>query len=524
MSLRICLISREYPPDTGFGGIATFTRHLASGLISLGHEVHVVTLTKEGSQARSYNEDGINVHRVTPYFLGNRLNVIDCVMPYSKYLISTSSGLWEKFFELHTKAPFDAVDTPELLAEGLLPGLTSVCPLVIRLYTPHSKFIAEALHNVSPNFDHQFVAMAERVAMRAADAITSPSKDLAQFVANDLRYPLERIKIIYNPIDPDRFSPEGNKAITDKNVLKVLFVGRLEERKGIRYLIEAWKDIIAAVPDARLYIIGDDTKTAKGQTSELAQLKKFIQRYNLGNSIKFLGRVPLTDLPSYYRSADICVVPSVYDNSPYSCLEAMSCGAPVIGTSSGGTAEYVVHRESGIIVEAKNSNSIAKAVIDLLQNSDERHRLGENARTRVLSHFQRQEIARQTVELYKQANAIWHAKQKLIEQGANKLYPHTSEQIMADVEEIALSFNEILHQFLFQWSFNYRLRTWFNKLRYRPRLYLGKLLLRFIEAIPFWSNQEKRRQIKLYSSLERTIKEKEEEARLANRKYRPVKC
>ncbi len=122
--MRICLISREYPPDTGFGGIATFTKHLAFGLTALGHKVHVVTLTKDDDKARSYSEDGITVHRITPYFTQNRLNVIDCVMPYSKYLISTASGLWEKFFELHRQESFDVVDTPELLAEGLLPALT----------------------------------------------------------------------------------------------------------------------------------------------------------------------------------------------------------------------------------------------------------------------------------------------------------------------------------------------------------------------------------------------------------------
>ncbi len=144
--------------------------------------------------------------------------------------------------------------------------------------------------------------------MRAADAITSPSKDLAQFVAKDLVYPLDQIKIIHNPIDADWFTPEGEKSITDNNFLKVLFVGRLEERKGIRYLIEAWPKIVSAIPNAHLYVIGDDTKTAKGQTSELAQLKKYIQKNKLTNSINFLGRVPLSDLPKYYRSADICVI------------------------------------------------------------------------------------------------------------------------------------------------------------------------------------------------------------------------
>lgn len=380
------------------------------------------------------------------------------------------------------------------------------------------------MHNVTPNFDHQFVATVERIAMRGADAITSPSKDLAQFVSKDLKYPLEQIKIIHNPINTDVFTPSGKKAINDNLSLKVLFVGRLEERKGIKYLIESWPQVIAAVPKAHLYVIGDDTQNAKGQTSELTQLKKFINKHNIAESITFLGRVPLSDLPTYYRSADICVVPSVYDNSPYACLESMSCGTTTIGTASGGTAEYMVDGESGIIVKAKDSNVLAKAIIGLLQNDKERLRLGNNARARVLTCFQRKEIARLTARLYEQAIKSWQEKQPHLKATNRSIYPHSAERIMADVEEYALSYNEILHQFLFQWSLAYRIRTWFNKLRYRPRLYLGKLLLRFINAVSFGYTQEKLRALPFYSSLEKTVIEKEEEARLASRKYRPVKC
>jgi len=472
-ALRVCLISREYPPDTGFGGIATFANHLAHGLVSLGHQVHVVTLAADKS--KSYSEAGIMVHRVMPYFEQRTLEVIERAMPYSKYMISTSSALWQKFIELHTQELFDVVDSPELLAEGFFPALTGVCPLVVRLYTPHSKFIAEGLHNVTPSFDHQFVAMAERLAMKCADAITSPSKDLAQFVANDLDCSLEQIKIIPNPIDTDLFTPLGKQAIKNNDFLKVLFVGRLEERKGIRYLIEAWHKITAAVPKAHLYVIGDDTQTARGQTSVLAQLKKYIKQSKQSKSITFIDRVPLSELPAYYRSADVCVVPSVYDNSPYACLEAMSCGLAVIGTAAGGTSEYIVDGESGIIVEAKNSAGIAQAVIDLLKDDKKRQRIGNNARSRVLINFQRREIARQMAQLYKQAAKAFLTKQT--QPLSYPLYPHAAQKILSDMEGLAINFNEALHQFLLQWSYAYRLKTWFNKLRCWPRLYLAKMLL-----------------------------------------------
>ena len=505
--LRVCIISREYPPDTGFGGIATFANHLAHGLVSLSHHVTVVTLSK--GKAKSYTEDGIEIHRVEPYFDEHTLNLIDCAMPYSKYVISTSAALWQKFIELHAKQSFDVVDTPELLAEGFYPAITKVAPLVIRLYTPHSKFIAEALHNITPSFDHQFVAMTERIAMTFADAITSPSKDLAKFVANDLCLPLERIKIIYNPIDTEFCSPHGAQSLKSESNdgLKVLFVGRLEARKGIYILVEAWKEVMAKVPKAHLYVIGDDTQTAKGQTSVLAELRKYISKHKLESSITFINRIPLTELPAHYRSADICVVPSLYDNSPYTCLEAMACGKPVIGTSSGGTAEYIIDGESGLIVPAKDSAQLANALINLLEDEAQRMSLGNNARSRVLTTFQKREIARQTAQLYKQAIETFTDRQsRNIQQS---LYTRGASEVLTDMEYFAGSFNEMLHQFLFQWSYSYRLKTWYRKLKSRPKLYLSKAFLRLINATTFWLTDADRQSNSLYRALDSMVHTKE---------------
>ncbi len=503
--LRVCIISREYPPDTGFGGNGTFAKHLAYGLVSLGHQVTVITLAKV--RARSYTEDNIEVYRVEPYFDEHTLNLIDCAMPYTKYVINTSAALWEKFIELHSKQPFDVIDTPELLAEGFYPAITKVAPLVIRLYTPHSKFIAEAFHNVTATFDHQFVAMVERIAMINADAITSPSKDLAQFVASDLCMPVERIKIVRNPIDIDFCSPRGSQALAKGDELKVLFVGRLEARKGIHYLVEAWKDIVLAVPNAHLYIIGDDTNTARGQTSVLAELKKYIAKHRIKDSITFIDRVPLMELPAYYRSADVCVVPSLYDNSPYTCLEAMSCGRAVIGTSSGGTAEYMVDGESGIIVPPKDAHSLTNAIINLLQDSKERTRLGDNARSRVIACFQRREIARLTAQVYRNAIESFVTRQRYALNSS--LHTRGAEEVLNDMEYFTASFNEMLHQFLFQWSYNYRIKTWWRKLKSRPKLYLTKALLRLVDATTYWLSAEERRSNSIYCLLESIVKNKE---------------
>jgi hypothetical protein len=326
--------------------------------------------------------------------------------------------------------------------------------------------------------------MIERAAMLFADAITSPSRDLAEYIANDLNYPLDKITLIPNPIDAVKFSPDGPKALEADNQLKVLFVGRLEGRKGINYLVRAIPDVVQAVPEAHFYIIGDDTKTAAHQTSVLAELKRFIASARCQKNVTFIKRVPLEELPTYYRSADLCIVPSLYDNSPYTCLEAMSCGRAVIGTTAGGMPEYLVHGESGLLIEPANASAISAAAIRLLKDTEERTRFGLNARQRVLDKFQRSEIARQTVNLYHRAIDQFNVRRPL------PLYTREAQAILSDMEDLAGSMNTGLHELLWVRSIRYRMALRLHNLRMRPKLTLAKAALRVIkQVVPNFANK-----------------------------------
>lgn len=467
--MRICLISREYPPDTGFGGIATFANHLAHGLIELGHHVEVVALAKDVS--KSLKQDGVTVHRVDANEISKNLSILPTSMPCSRFLLCNSIALWKKFLELHERNNFDVVDTPELLAEGLIPSITKIAPLLIRLYTPHSKFIAERFHNVTPSFDHQFAAMLERVAMLQADVITSPSDDLADYVAHDIGIDRSAIYSVRNPIDIDTFNPVGKRALEEDGRSTVLFVGRLEERKGINYLVEAIPKTLKAYPRAKFVIIGDDTNTGREQKSVLAEIRRSLKKSGCEQDVQFIARVALNDLPNYYRSADICIVPSVYDNSPYTCLEAMACGRAVIGTSAGGTREYIVHGQSGLIIPPRDSDAITNALIDLLQDVNERKRLGANARLRVVEKFQRTEIAKQTTELYRLAISHFRSANE------RRMYLKPPDHFSSDARQLLYSFDSAMYDFVYNRSLEFRMRHWARLFAKRPKLAAAKVFL-----------------------------------------------
>lgn len=276
--MRVCLISREFPPETGWGGMGTFMYDLALGLSELGNEVEVISLSGGRSSSVS-REQQVTVHRVPPVQQLDKLEQFLTVMPYSHSILKQLCALYEKFYELHSQRPFDVIEVPEMFAEGIFIGSNKIAPLLVRLHTPHFKFIDEGLHLIVDTFDHQFLAMAEQLAIMQADIVASPSEDLAQYVSNRTGYPLSAIPIIRNHVDTKRFTPDGSRWLKNESGhVPVLFVGRLEERKGVHVLAAAIPNIVQRFPNVHFYLAGKDTNTAYGGTSVQQHLTRELKR------------------------------------------------------------------------------------------------------------------------------------------------------------------------------------------------------------------------------------------------------
>jgi len=452
--MRIALISREYPPDSGWGGIATYTYHQAQSLKELGHDVEVFALTKQGEEQPSSTKvsDGIKVHRIKCEEPLNNLAMLQAAIPFSHYMLKSVFALARKVFEVHSKNPFEVAEAPEHLAEGLGLAMTRRIPLVIRLHTPQSKLIAEGFHNLTASFDQQFVAMVERLAIIGADVITSPSEDMADYVSKDMNYARDAIYIVRNPVDSDKFCPEGARALEHKDELTMLFVGRLEQRKGIHYLIEAVPAVLKACPKVKFVIIGGDTNNGAGQKSVLAELKESLESSGVEDKVTFVPHVPLADMPAYYRSADVCLVPSLYDNAPCTCLEAMSSGKAIVTTSAGGSSEYVLDGECGLVVAPANAAALAEAIIRLATETDLRRRMGDSGRERVLQNFKKTIIAEHSLEYYKLAI------EKFAASNGRANYMKENDALLDDANALFKSFDEMLYNFLYVQSLDFRVK------------------------------------------------------------------
>lgn len=395
-----------------------------------------------------------------------------------------SAAIWDKFLTVHAKNPFDVIEAPEHLSEALFPSLTRVCPLVVRLHTPHFKFVEEGYHNLVPNFDQHVVGMLERLPIQECDVISSPSQSLADYVARDGGYDSSAIEIVRNPVDTQNFRPSTEASSSHDSAITVMFVGRLEQRKGVHFLVDAIPKVLQQTKlPVKFLLVGADTNTAAGGRSVRAELVASLASSGCLDKVEFVEHVPLMEMPDYYRKADICVLGSLYDNAPCTILEAMACGKPVVGSLAGGIPEYVAHNETGLLVMPADSLALANAITELVESKQKRTEFGAKALARVQNEFDRLAVARKAIETYELAC-------RRFEQGkASALYRRSPQDGLRDFVGLLCAYQETACRFLYQHSFRFRMKTWVTEFAHRPRLFAGSRLVEMSDLV--WRNGKK---------------------------------
>ena len=169
--------------------------------------------------------------------------------------------------------------------------------------------------------------------------------------------------------------------------------GLLGERKGTHILLKATQIIKSKHPDIYVYIAGSGPQ-------EL-ELRKLSKELNIEENIAFLGRISDDEKWTYYKSVDICVIPSLWEGMPTVLFEAMMCGKPVVASDVDGIAEVLVDNETGLLCEAGNAADLADKIVTLVQNQEMREEMGKAGEIKV-REFTFDKIAGQTVKLYRE--------------------------------------------------------------------------------------------------------------------------
>ncbi|MFK5947335.1 MAG: glycosyltransferase family 4 protein [Methylococcales bacterium] len=400
--LNICIVAREYPPETLWGGIGTFTYNLAQGLRAIGHNVDVLAFTF--GDENSVNDNGVTVHRIqSPKLpLCNKTYWDYVHVALSPFAFFYSRKVRGKIEELHQYRKYDVIDLPEHIGEGFFTVKENRLPTLVRLYTPLSLIGILGLHKTTNALDYYLLGLMEKSSIKRCTIINSPSKALSKLVKKEFRVSRD-IELIYNPIDTDKFKPEEGGGLLGNNKIRVLYVGGLTDRKGVHILAQSIPKILKKNDSIEFTIIGNDAKGVNGFDSMIDYMNDIFTKNDVLDRVSLKAPVPYDDLPKYYNSADISVVPSLYDNSPYTCLEAMSCGVPVVGASAGGMPEYIDDGENGLIIPPENVDALVAAVLSLAGDKNRLVKFGENARDKAIREFKREAVAEKITGLYLKA-------------------------------------------------------------------------------------------------------------------------
>ena len=391
--MNICFLSLDYPSPSGGGGVGIQVRTLGRTLVQAEHRVTVVALSVPGLSPFS-EDNGIRVYRFPRGNLHWYVYKMPGVGPLLTLALRELEDGWAAYRlvrELHAQQPFDLIEGTETGALGVALWLREV-PLVIRLHGEHYTF-----HKYTPDLPLtpgiRLSRVLQRVAMRRARVLISPSQAHAGEIATELGSGHPPIKVIPNCIDLDRVPHSDGEA---RDEATVLFVGRLDRYKGIPLLLEAAGRVVREFPRTRFVLAG-----APHPTLARSEIDALIQRYALNEHVRLLGHVPWEQLTTWYLRATVCVLPSYYETFGIAALEPMAFGVPVVVTRAGGLPEVVEDGVTGILVPPGDPQALAEAVVLLLRDPDMRERMGQAGRERVLEQFTAERIAPRTLKLYK---------------------------------------------------------------------------------------------------------------------------
>ncbi len=230
-----------------------------------------------------------------------------------------------------------------------------------------------------------------------ADQVLSVSEGHRKKVTNIVGFPNERMKVIVNGVDTERFFPNPTiKAVIRQklglktNSLCIGTVGSLRFVKNQSLLIKACKAVLSQFDQVEVLIVGAGPL--------VSQLKLEVKTLGLSEKIRFVGVQP--DIPEILNALDIFVLPSRSEGMPNAVLEAMACGVPVISTSVGGVPEVIESEKNGILIASEDEQHLVQVLKELVQNHKKRFSLGIEGRKRVESYFSLKKMVAEYEILY----------------------------------------------------------------------------------------------------------------------------
>jgi phosphatidylinositol alpha-mannosyltransferase len=369
--LRIIQCSDAYYPFPG--GVTEHLHHLTLALRERGHSVDILTAGYKGAPERE--EGVIRVGKIRILKATKAFNLTQLT------LTPITPGVAKRVKEV-VRSGYDIVHVHGPYAPNLpfLAARASLCPVVA---THHTAFVGFNWHKLG------------RFAFRGLSRRIEANIGVSRVAVGEIfpYYPGHNYCIIPNGVDTHRFRPDVPRIEKLAGIKgpKILYVGRMEPRKGFPYILEAFKLVKREIPDAVLVACG------KGPNLEL--YKESVPT-ELRDSVLFEGFIPAELLPSYYAAADLYTSPAVGGETfGIVLVEAMACGTPVVASRISGYAQVIESGVNGILTDIWDPETYARDIIRVLVDKELYARLRE-AGLRTAERYSWPRVAEQVEALY----------------------------------------------------------------------------------------------------------------------------
>jgi glycosyltransferase involved in cell wall biosynthesis len=223
-------------------------------------------------------------------------------------------------------------------------------------------------------------------AFRTSDAVICNSAEMGEFAVRNYGAPVDRIEVVYNGVDTDRFS--GVEADTDRRVVGT--IGRIEKQKNLEMFLAAAGEVLDRYPEARFEIVGEG--------SLRPQLESLATARGLGDAVTFRGTT--ADVPGFLGSLGQFWLTSDWEGTPNVVLEAMAAGLPVVATRVGGTPEVVDNGRTGLLVAAGAAGDCANAACSLWKQPERAAEISRAARSAAEQRFSLKAMIESTIAVY----------------------------------------------------------------------------------------------------------------------------
>ncbi|MBI2831821.1 MAG: glycosyltransferase family 4 protein [Chloroflexi bacterium] len=367
--MKIALVS---PYDFAYpGGVTVHICALERYFTRMGHEVKIIAPASKTMPALCDKFIPIGRPRSIP-------------TSGSIARVTISPWLSKRIQKVLAEERFDIVH----LHEPLMPML---CTTTLRLSNSIIIGTFHACHGrPGYNFGKPFGKIILKRWFRRLDgkiAVSKPARDFA------CEHFLGHYNIIPNGVDVEHFSPRVKpiEKYSDGK-LNILFVGRLESRKGFVYMLRAYQRVKEKFPGCRLIVVGPGDRQRR-------KYENYIKRKGI-QDVEFVGFVPYEELPGYYKTADIYCGPATGRESfGIVLLEAMATGKPIVASNIEGYASVLTHGSEGLLVPPRDAHLLAEALLSLMRDEPLRQKMGQNG-LRTAQNYSWERVARRVLDYY----------------------------------------------------------------------------------------------------------------------------